>query len=93
MDRPPYTGDHGRELEEVIADRWWSRRRRGFFRHRYRAYGLLDGQWQRVPDPRGPRFKPRKRHPSRLRKKEEEMRREMKAAKDPTKPSPRSSRK
>eukprot|EP00435_Cladocopium_sp_Y103_P072680 s750_g41.t1 len=65
------------ELEEVIADRWWSRLRRRFFRHNYRAYGLVEGQWQRVPDPRGPRYKPRKRHRSRLQKKEEKMKREM----------------
>ena len=74
---PKQSNKRDYELEEVIADRWWSRLRRRFFRHNYRAYGLVEGQWQRVPDPRGPRYKPRKRHRSRLQKKEEKMKREM----------------
>ncbi|CAE7216352.1 unnamed protein product, partial [Symbiodinium microadriaticum] len=49
------------ELEEAFADRWWSQFRRHFFRHNYGAYRLLDGRWQRVPDPNGPRYKPRQR--------------------------------
>lgn len=74
---PKQSNKRDYELEEVIADRWWSRLRRRFFRHNYRAHGLVEGQWQRVPDPRGPRYKPRKRHRSRLQKKEEKMKREM----------------
>ena len=69
------------ELEEVIANRWWSQLRRRFFRHNYRAYAMVEGQWQRVTDPRGPRYKPRKRHRSRLQKKEEKMKQEMQSKK------------
>jgi len=68
------------QLEDVIAERWWSGLRRRFFRHQHRAYALVDGQWQRVPDPRGPRYKPRRRYRPRLAKREERMKREMQAA-------------
>ena len=72
------------ELEEAFADRWWSQFRRHFFRHNYRAYRLLDGRWQRVPDPNGPRYKPRQRKRPRGLKREETRKREMRAAKSDT---------
>ena len=64
---------------EVMADRWWSRFRRRFFRHNYWAYAVVEGQWQRVTDPKGPRYKPRKRHRKRAEKREERLRREMRS--------------
>ncbi|CAE7833525.1 unnamed protein product [Symbiodinium sp. CCMP2592] len=71
------------ELEEAFADRWWSQFRRHFFRHNYGAYRLMDGRWQRVPDPKGPRYKPRQRKRPRGQKREEAQKREMRAAKPP----------
>eukprot|EP00931_Biecheleriopsis_adriatica_P047305 TRINITY_DN27254_c0_g1_i1.p1 TRINITY_DN27254_c0_g1~~TRINITY_DN27254_c0_g1_i1.p1 ORF type:complete len:627 (+),score=109.26 TRINITY_DN27254_c0_g1_i1:42-1922(+) len=67
------------ELELVLNERWWHRLRRTFFRHDHRAYRLIEGQWQRVPDPRGAHYKPRRKHRPRQLKKEEKLRREMRA--------------
>ena len=75
------TSESPSALEEALADRWWSQLRRHFFRHNYRAYRLLDGRWQRVPDPNGPRYKPRQRKRPRGLKREEAQKREMRAAK------------
>ncbi|CAJ1458444.1 unnamed protein product [Effrenium voratum] len=71
------------ELEEQIADRWWSQVRRFFFRHNYRAYRLVDGSWQQVPDPRGPRFKPRRKYRPRRHQREQAMKRLMRESSAP----------
>lgn len=68
------------EIEEAFAERWWSDLRRRFFRHNHRAYAIVDGQWQRVPDPKGPHYKPRKRYRPRAHQREALLKRKMRAS-------------
>ncbi|CAE8626013.1 unnamed protein product, partial [Polarella glacialis] len=70
------------EYELALPDRWWLRTRREFFRHDMHSYRMIEGQWKRVQDPRGPHFAPRKRHRPREQKKEERLRREMKSGRE-----------
>lgn len=57
-----------------LPERFWSKMRRPFFRHDYRAYRLTGGKWKQVEDPRGPRYKPKRRHRARDEKKEQRQR-------------------
>jgi len=69
----PGGAEEALELADM-PDRFWNTLRRRFFRHNYRAYRVVDGQWKQVADPRGPRFKPKRRHRSRAEKKEQRLR-------------------
>merc|ERR1719362_613158 len=68
---------HGLFDELALPDRYWGRSRLSFFRHMRKAYQLVEGQWAQVPDPRGPRHKPRRRHKPRQQRREERLRRDM----------------
>jgi len=61
----------------IPSSRWWGRTWRTFFRHDYRAYRVVDGQWKLVPDPRGPRYRPRKRFGGRRSKREAKIKQQM----------------
>lgn len=70
----------GMSDELVLPERYWGRSRPSFFRHMYRAYRLNEGQWQQVPDPRGPRYKPRRRRKPHGQRREERLREQMRDA-------------
>lgn len=63
-----------------LPDRFWTVLRRPFFRYMRRSYRLLDGRWQQVPDPRGPRPAPRRRFRPKQERQEQRLRREMQGA-------------
>jgi len=69
--------DTGFEDGIVLPDRWWGRSRRLFFRHDLRAYRIVDGQWQQVPDPRGPRYVPGRRRKAQGERREQKLKRSM----------------
>lgn len=70
-------GQHGLLDELALPDRYWGRSQLAFFRHMHKAYRIVQGQWAQVPDPRGPRPKPRRHHKPRQQRREDRLRREM----------------
>jgi len=73
-------GADGEADELTLPERYWGRSRPTFFRHMYRSYRVVEGQWQLVADPRGPRYKPQRRHKPRAERREQRLRQEMRAA-------------